>query len=161
MSEQQHQTTKNMEKEGEEKKIQKKLSKSKLLFEEVMKRCRRMNIKDVKHSVLSSKRIPNVNFEDECWEILVQTSLIVNLDERYEFSGIGYAQMVMPYSRGIVTNYALSSSSKSAEEDAFKKILERLESHSLCSSSSSFCIDITKDILINNEFDITVANSLF
>jgi hypothetical protein len=115
------------------------LSKSKILFNEVLKRCRRMSFKDVKHSVLSLKN-RTVNGNGLCWEVIVSTSLVVVLDNTREFIGYGSVQIKMLSNVGTIINHAFSLSCKNAEEDAFKKIhslLDPLESFVPSSSSSS------------------------
>jgi hypothetical protein len=140
MNQQQQNKRKGMESiEEKEEKKQRRLRECKTLFEGVMKRCRKMSIKDVKHTVLSTKEAPKE--KGECWEVIAQTSLTVMLDEKYEFSGVSCVQTEMPFSKGFVTNCALSTSCRSAEEDAFKKIYERLAPLESSSSSSSFLKD--------------------
>jgi hypothetical protein len=101
-------------------------SQSKLLFNQVMKRCRVMRIVDVKHSVLNAKNC-SLNGKGNCWDVLVSSSLSIILDNTYQFTGIACVQIKTLCNLGTTLNYAFSTSCKNAEEDVFKKIVEKLD----------------------------------
>jgi hypothetical protein len=116
-----------IEERVKEEKEQNELCACKTLFEKVMKRCRKICIKDIRHTLISTKNLSNDSDEHAHRNVIVQTSLNLVLDDKYEFCGVGCAQVVNTYSKEFATSCAVSSSKNKAQEDAFKKVLERLE----------------------------------